>query len=483
MSEVNFASVIETTAAVAKGDVSATEATQQALKKIEQDDAKINAFNTVASDSALAQAAAVDEKIASGQPVGPLAGLPIAVKDVICTEGIETTCSSNILRGWVPPYDATVVEKLKAADAIIVGKTNCDEFAMGSSNESSAFGPVLNPRDLSRVPGGSSGGAAAAVASGMVAASLGTDTGGSVRQPASFCGVVGLKPTYGGVSRYGLIAYASSFDTVGVIGNSVADAALLHDTLAGQDVRDSTSLPGARESVSDAVEASQDLKGLKVGVIKELNGSGLAGFEPEVVDRFRASVDTVVAAGADVEEISIPAIEATLGAYYMLVPSEASSNLARFDGVRYGHRASGGNTAEMMRATRTEGFGAEVQRRIMLGTYALSAGYYDAYYAKASRLRAKLIADFAAIYSEYDVLMCPTSPCVAFELGAKEDPLSMYLVDIATIPANLVGAPAISVPFGTGAADMPVGIQMIGPKFGEGTICRVAKAIEEAKND
>lgn len=467
---------------VASGSTTATEYCDKALTQIQSQDEEINAFNLVVAEKAKEAAAEVDRKVAAGEKVGALAGVPVGVKDVLCTEGIETTCSSKMLEGWVPPYNATVVEKLIAEDAVIVGKTNCDEFAMGSSNENSAFGPVLNPVDKSRVPGGSSGGSAACVAADMVPISLGTDTGGSVRQPASFCGVVGMKPTYGGISRYGLIAFASSFDTVGTFGRTVDDVAVLHDSLAGHDPRDATSLPGGRESVSQALVDEADISGLRVGVIKELAGDRLEGFEPEVVSELGKAADAISAAGGKVDEVSIPSIEATLAAYYMLVPAEASSNLARFDGVRYGLRGQGGNTAEMMRSSRTAGFGDEVKRRIMLGTYALSAGYYDAFFAKASKLRAKLISDLEEVYQNYDVLLSPTSPMVAFPFGAKEDPLSMYLVDVATIPANLAGHPGISVPFGTGEAGLPIGMQFLGPKFGESAICRAARVLEEANN-
>ncbi len=479
---MSWESITEMAAKVADGSASAVKYCEQALAKIDSVDGEINAFNKVANETALEAAAEVDRKVAAGETVGAMAGVPIGIKDVLCTEGLETTCSSRILEGWVPPYSATVVSKLVAEDAVIVGKTNCDEFAMGSSNENSAFGPVLNPVDTSRVPGGSSGGSAACVAADMVPVSLGTDTGGSVRQPASFCGVVGMKPTYGGVSRYGLIAFASSFDTVGTFGKTVSDVAMLHDQIAGHDPRDSTSLPGDRDSVSKALVEGADISGLKVGIIKELAGDGLDGFEPEVIAGLNTAANSLTAAGAEVEEVSIPSIEATLAAYYMLVPAEASSNLARFDGVRYGLRGEGGNTAEMMRSSRTAGFGDEVKRRIMLGTYALSAGYYDAYFAKASKLRAKLISDLAGVYEKFDVLLSPTSPMVAFPFGAKEDPLSMYLVDVATIPANLAGHPGISVPFGTGADDLPIGMQFLGPKFGEATICRAAQALEGVNN-
>lgn len=472
-------SVIETARLVRAGDLKAVEAAEESLAAIAGSDSEIHAFNTVVADHALQVAAAVDAKVAAGEDPGPLAGVPIALKDNMCTSGIDTTCSSKILEGWKPPYNGTVVEKLAAAGAVLVGKTNLDEFAMGSSTENSAFGPTKNPLDTSLVPGGSSGGSAAAVAAKMVPLSFGSDTGGSIRQPAALCGTVGLKPTYGAVSRYGLIAFASSLDQIGPFTANVADAAMAFETIGGHDPRDSTSIP---EPVPNAVEAlGQGAQGLRVGVITELMGGAIDGFEPEVLQRTREAADALAAAGATVEEISLPSMIYGLSAYYLIAPAEASSNLARYDGVRYGNRVTeGSSTADMMIATRTAGFGPEVKRRIMLGTYALSAGYYDAFYGKAQRVRTLILNDFDAAYEKFDVLLSPTSPCVAFPFGAKSDPLTMYLNDVCTIPSNLAGHPAISVPFRTGANDLPVGVQLLGPMLGEPAIFRAAAVLEGA---
>ncbi len=469
----------ELAASVRSGRRSASEVVEESLAAIESGDGAVRAFNTVVVDHARAAAARIDAAVASGEDPGPLAGVPVALKDNMCTSGIETTCSSEILRGWKPPYDATVVERLRAAGAVVVGKTNLDEFAMGSSTENSAFGPTRNPRDRSRVPGGSSGGSAAAVAARMVPLSFGSDTGGSIRQPASLCGVVGLKPTYGAVSRYGLIAFASSLDQIGPMSRTVADAALAFEVIGGHDRRDSTSIPEPVPAVSDALE--QGVEGLRVGVIRELMGEGITGFEPEVLARTREAAEALADAGAKVDDVSVPSTIYGLSAYYLIAPAEASSNLARYDGVRYGNRVSGGvTTADMMTATRTAGFGAEVKRRIMLGTYALSAGYYDAFYGKAQRVRTLIIDDFNAAYERFDVLLSPTSPCVAFPFGAKADPLTMYLNDVCTIPSNLSGQPAISVPFGTGGSGLPVGVQVLGPLLGEAAIFQTAAVIEQA---
>jgi len=465
-------------AAVADGSVAAVSIVEDHLDRIAADDGEIHAFNTVAAEDARQAAAEIDAAIAAGTAVGPLAGVPIALKDNFCTSGVTTTCSSRILQDWVPPYDATVVERLRAAGAILVGKTNLDEFAMGSSTENSAFGPTRNPLDTSRVPGGSSGGSAAAVAAGFAPLSFGSDTGGSIRQPASLCGVVGLKPTYGAVSRYGLIAFASSLDQIGPFSTTVADAALAFDVIAGHDPRDSTSIDRKLQAVTPALGAG--VEGLRVGIVSELTARDLAGFEPEVVDRATEAAEALGDAGAKVEEVSIPSAIAGLAAYYMIAPAEASSNLARYDGVRYGRREPGVNTAAMMQASRTAGFGDEVKRRIMLGTYALSAGYYDAFYGKAQRLRTRMIEDFERVYADFDVLLSPTSPCVAFPFGAKADPLTMYYNDVCTIPSNLTGHPAISVPFGTGADGLPVGVQVMGPMLAEADLFRVATVLEQA---
>ncbi len=463
---------------VASGAISALAVTEAHLAAIDAREGEIHAFNTVTADDARATAEAIDGRVAAGETVGPLAGVPVAVKDNMCTNGVATTCSSKMLEGWVPPYDATVVERLREAGAVIVGKTNLDEFAMGSSTENSAFGPSRNPVDTSRVPGGSSGGSAAAVAAGFAPISLGSDTGGSIRQPAALCGVVGMKPTYGAVSRYGLIAFASSLDQIGPFSRTVADSAALFEVIAGHDGRDSTSIPEPAADVTSQLDAGVD--GLRVGVITELMGEGpLEGFEPEVIAQTRAAAEALASKGAIVGDVSVPSTIYGLSAYYQIAPAEASSNLARYDGVRYGHRAGeGANTAAMMKASRTAGFGAEVKRRIMLGTYALSAGYYDAFYGKAQRVRTLIIDDLAAAYENFDVLLSPTSPCVAFPIGAVSDPLTMYLNDTCTIPSNLAGHPAISVPFGTGADDLPVGVQVLAPLQGEAVMFRAAAALE-----
>ncbi|HVF13341.1 MAG TPA: Asp-tRNA(Asn)/Glu-tRNA(Gln) amidotransferase subunit GatA, partial [Acidimicrobiales bacterium] len=387
-----------------------------------------------------------------------------------------TTCSSRILEHWVPPYDATVVSRLDAAGAVVVGKTNLDEFAMGSSTENSAFGPTRNPHDLDRVPGGSSGGSAAAVAAGFAPLALGSDTGGSIRQPAALCGVVGAKPTYGLVSRYGLVAFASSLDQIGPMAATVADAALLLEVIAGHDPADSTSIPEPRpHGLVAAVD--EGVEGLRVGVVTELT----AGAASDVLARIDEAVRALEAAGAKVDEASVPAAAHGLSAYYLLAPAEASSNLARYDGVRYGLRVDAADVAAMNEATRSEGFGAEVKRRIMLGTYALSAGYYDAYYGQAQRVRTLMIRDFAAAYAEYDLLVSPTAPTTAFAFGAKSDnPLSMYLSDVCTIPSNLAGHPAMSVPFGVGDDGLPVGIQLLAPALGEPVLFRAGAALEQA---
>ncbi len=460
-------------ATVRAGERSAADVLEAHLGRIDTAEGDVHAFNTVTTDAARAAAAAVDEAVAAGSDPGPLAGVPIALKDNLCTRGTATTCSSRILEGWIPPYDATVVQRVLAAGAVPVGKTNLDEFAMGSSTENSAFGPTRNPRDLTRVPGGSSGGSAAAVAAGFAPVSLGSDTGGSIRQPASLCGVVGVKPTYGLVSRYGLVAFASSLDQVGPFATTVADAALLLEVIAGHDPADATSIPGAVAAVAGHLDDGVD--GLRVGVVSELLGEGI---HPEVATRVRAAADALAAAGAVVEEVSVPAVTLGLSAYYLIAPAEASSNLARFDGVRYGLRVDAATTNEMMVATRTAGFGDEVKRRIMLGTYALSAGYYDAFYGKAQKVRTLICRDFATAYERFDVLLTPTSPTTAFELGAIADPLTMYLNDICTIPSNLAGHPAVSVPYGTGGDGLPIGVQLLAPALGEVTMFRAAAALE-----
>ncbi len=469
-------SVIGIAQAVRAGERSAVDVLEQHLARISERDGDIAAFNTVTDDAARQQAGAIDASVQAGETVGPLAGVPIALKDNMCTRGVTTTCSSRILEHWVPPYDATVVERLAAAGAVIVGKTTLDEFAMGSSTENSAFGPTRNPLDTSRVPGGSSGGSAAAVAAGFAAASLGSDTGGSIRQPAALCGLVGMKPTYGAVSRYGLVAFASSLDQIGPFTRTVAESAAIYDVIAGPDPRDSTSIPQPHAPVTTAL--GEGIDGLRVGVITELSGRGNDAFEPEVTEATVAAAEALSGIGAKVEDVSIPTAVAGLSAYYMIAPAEASSNLARYDGVRYGLREPGPNTASMMAASRTAGFGDEVKRRVMLGTYALSAGYYDAFYGKAQRIRTLMIQEFDRVYEDFDVLLSPTSPCVAFEFGAKADPVTMYYNDVCTIPSNLTGHPAISVPFGTGAHGLPVGVQVLAPMLGEPVMYRVAAALE-----
>jgi aspartyl-tRNA(Asn)/glutamyl-tRNA(Gln) amidotransferase subunit A len=467
---------------VAAGRRSARQVVDEHLARIAAHDDQVHAFVTVLADEARAAADAIDARVAAGETVGPLAGVPVALKDNLCTRGIPTTCSSRILDGWRPPYDATVVERLRAADAVIVGKTNMDEFAMGSSTENSAFGPTRNPHDLDRVPGGSSGGSSAAVAAGFAALALGSDTGGSIRQPAALCGVVGAKPTYGAVSRYGLVAFASSLDQIGPFAHTVADAALLHDVIAGHDPRDSTSIPQQLDAAADAVGTG--VEGLRVGIIAEMTGGGatpIEGIAADVLARTRAAADALAAAGAIVSEVSVPSAIYGLSAYYLVAPAEASSNLSRYDGVRYGLRVDGADVTEMNTATRTAGFGDEVKRRIMLGTYALSAGYYDAYYGKAQRVRTLIADDFARVYADVDVLLSPTSPCTAFALGDKTaDPMTMYLNDVCTIPSNLAGHPAISVPFGVGDDGLPIGVQILAPALGDAAMYRVAAVLEDA---
>jgi aspartyl-tRNA(Asn)/glutamyl-tRNA(Gln) amidotransferase subunit A len=465
----------EIAAAVASGALTAREVLEAHLARIEEREADIHAFNLVTADAARAQADAIDADIAAGRPVGPLAGVPIAIKDNMCTHGIETTCSSKILEGWKPPYDATVVTRLRAAGAVMVGKTNLDEFAMGSSTENSAFGATRNPLDTSRVPGGSSGGSAAAVAAGFSPVSLGSDTGGSIRQPAALCGVVGVKPTYGLVSRYGLVAYASSLDQIGPFATTVADAALITEVIAGHDVMDSTSIPQEAPSLVGSV--TQGVAGMRIGRVVDLPG----GAEPEVSARLDAAFEALAAAGATIVDVTLPSLGYALTAYYLIAPAEASSNLARFDGVRYGLRVNAVDTNAMYGATRAAGFGDEVKRRIMLGTYALSAGYYDAYYGKALKVRRLIAQDFDKAYESVDAILMPTSPLVAFKFGEKaDDPMSMYLCDIYTIPTNLAGHPAMSVPFGTGAHGLPVGIQVLAPALGEAAMFRVGGALEAA---
>lgn len=470
-----FATVVDIAADITSGKTSAVEVLEQHLARITEREGEIHAFNLVTTEQARVTAQQVDADIKAGKPVGPLAGVPVALKDNMCTRGIETTCSSKILEGWKPPYDATVVTRLQQAGAVMVGKTNLDEFAMGSSTENSAFGPTKNPLDTSRVPGGSSGGSAAAVAAGFAAASLGSDTGGSIRQPASLCGLVGVKPTYGLVSRQGIVAFASSLDQVGPFTHTVADAALMMEVIGGHDPLDSTSLPQPMPSLTSVL--GQGVKGMRIGRLADMPD----GCEPEVLARMDAAYVALQAAGATIVDIALPSLSYCLTAYYLVAPAEASSNLARYDGVRYGMRVEANDLHSMYGATRAAGFGAEVKRRIMLGTYALSAGYFDAYYGKALKVRRLIANDFAAAYEKCDVILTPTSPTVAFPLGDKtSDPLTMYLCDIFTIPTNLAGHAAMSVPFGTGAHNMPVGVQVLAPALGEQTMFRVAAELERA---
>ena len=467
--------VQEIAAAVRAGERSAVDVVEEHLATIAAREPEIHAFNLVLSSNARADAAEVDAAVTGGRDPGPLAGVPVALKDNMVTRGIATTCSSRILEGWRPPYDATVVERLRGAGAVIIGKTNLDEFAMGSSTENSAFGPTRNPHDTSRVPGGSSGGSAAAVAAGFAAVGLGSDTGGSIRQPAALCGVVGVKPTYGVVSRYGLVAFASSLDQIGPFTHTVADAALVTEVIGGHDPNDSTSIPQPAPVISRTLH--DGVEGLRVGRITDLP----EGADDDVLERVEAAFEALTDAGAKVVDVEVPAFTYGLTAYYLIAPAEASSNLARYDGVRYGLRVPAADTNAMYMATREQGFGDEVKRRIMLGTYALSAGYYDAYYGKALKVRRLIADDFARAYEHADVLITPTSPSVAFPLGAKTaNPLTMYLCDTYTIPSNLSGDPGITVPFGTGADGLPVGVQVLAPTLQEALMFRVAQALEDA---
>jgi aspartyl-tRNA(Asn)/glutamyl-tRNA(Gln) amidotransferase subunit A len=463
--------------AIADGKSSATALAEAFYAKIESDDPKIGAYLILSKERALAKAAQIDVLAAKGEELPPIAGVPVAIKDVMVTKDIRTTAGSKILGNYVPPYDCTAVARLEAAGAVVLGKLNCDEFAMGSSNENSAWKPVHNPRDLSRVPGGSSGGSAAAVAADMAVATLGSDTGGSIRQPASFCGVVGLKPTYGRVSRYGLIAFASSLDHIGPLTKTVKDAAIILRTIAGRDPMDSTS---AELPVPDYVaELNKPVKDLKIGVAKEYFGEGL---EPETRKAIEAAIQKIASLGCEIVEVSLPHTKYAIPAYYLVATAEASSNLARFDGVRYGYRASGVRSlSDMYRRSRDHGFGAEVKRRIMLGTYALSAGYYDAYYLKAQRVRTLLTRDFEEAFEKVDAIVGPTCPTPAFKLGEKvDDPLAMYLADIYTVTANLAGIPGISIPVGRSKENLPIGMQIFGKHFAESTILRVGNAYEKA---
>ncbi|MEV6967201.1 Asp-tRNA(Asn)/Glu-tRNA(Gln) amidotransferase subunit GatA [Hamadaea sp. NPDC051192] len=480
-------SVIKKTAAelgalIANREVSAVEVAREHLDRIAAVDDRVHAFLHVDTEGALAAAEAVDARIAAGEQLGPLAGVPIAVKDVLATRGVPTTAGSKILEGWRPPYDATLVERLRAAGTVMLGKTNMDEFAMGSSTEYSAYGPTFNPWDLARIPGGSGGGSAAALAAYEAPLSIGTDTGGSIRQPGAVTGTVGAKPTYGGTSRYGLLAFSSSLDTPGPCARTVEDTALLHAVIAGHDPRDSTSIDASVPDVVGAARlgATGDLTGVKVGLVREFSGEGA---EPGVMSAFRETVEALTKLGAEVVEVSCPNFVYALPAYYLIAPSECSSNLARYDGVRFGLRVGDdGNRSleEVMSMTREAGFGPEVKRRIIIGTYALSSGYYDAYYGQAQKVRTLITRDFTTAFEQVDVLVSPTTPFVAFELGSRtSDPYQMYLADLFTIPTNLYGGPAISVPCGL-SEGLPVGFQVMAPTLGDDRMYRVAAAVESA---
>ncbi|MBM3656840.1 MAG: Asp-tRNA(Asn)/Glu-tRNA(Gln) amidotransferase subunit GatA [Actinobacteria bacterium] len=465
--------VVDIAAGVSSGALSASAVLEENLAAIGSREKEIHAFNLVTAERARERAAQIDTDVKAGKKVGRLAGVTIALKDNMCTRGVETTCSSKILAGWKPPYDATVVRRLADEGAVFVGKTNLDEFAMGSSTENSAFGPTRNPLDTSRVPGGSSGGSAAAVAAGFAAASFGSDTGGSIRQPAALCGLVGVKPTYGTVSRQGLIAFGSSLDQIGPFSSTVADSALLMEVIAGHDPLDSTSIPQPAPSLLNVLD--QGVKGMRIGRITDMP----EGSSPDVLARLEAAFEALRGAGAQIVDVKMPSMSFGLTAYYLVAPAEASSNLARFDGVRYGLRVDAKDLNAMYGATRAAGFGDEVKRRIMLGTYALSAGYYDAYYGKALKVRRLIADDFAKAYESCDAILTPTSPTVAFKFGDKtSNPLAMYLCDVFTIPTNLAGHAAMSVPFGTGEAGLPVGVQVLAPALGEAPMFRVAAELE-----
>jgi aspartyl-tRNA(Asn)/glutamyl-tRNA(Gln) amidotransferase subunit A len=464
---------------VSSGEVSAVEVAQAHLDRIAAVDGDVHAFLHVDTEGALASAAAVDAKVKAGDKLSVLAGVPLGLKDILATNGLPTTCGSRVLDGWIPPYDATVVTKLREAGVVILGKTNMDEFAMGSSTEHSAFGPTHNPWDLERIPGGSGGGSSACVSSFEAPLAIGTDTGGSIRQPAAVTGSVGVKPTYGGVSRYGIVALASSLDQAGPCARNVLDTALLHSVIAGHDPMDATSI---NAPVPDVIAAAKraDIKGMKVGIVKELGGEG---YQAGVRSRFEESVALIESLGAEVVEVSCPSFPAALAAYYLILPSEASSNLAKFDGIRFGNRVGDDGTKsveQVMSETRAAGFGSEVIRRIILGTYALSAGYYDAYYGQAQKVRTLIKQDFDAAFAKVDVLISPTAPTTAFKIGEKlDDPLAMYLNDVATIPVNMAGLPGMSLPIGLAPEDnLPVGLQIIAPAMADDRLYNVGAAIE-----
>ncbi|MEX2288286.1 MAG: Asp-tRNA(Asn)/Glu-tRNA(Gln) amidotransferase subunit GatA [Planctomycetaceae bacterium] len=472
---ITGATAAELVARMTRGDVRCADVISAHLDAVAAADERVNAFLSLDRDPALRRAEEIDRKRASGQPLGILAGLPVAVKDNLCTRGLPTTCASRMLQSFVSPYDAHVIERLNAADAVIIGKTNMDEFAMGSSTENSAFKTTRNPWNLERTPGGSSGGSAAAVAAGMTPLAIGSDTGGSIRQPAGFCGVVGLKPTYGRVSRYGLVAFASSLDQIGPLANDVSGAALLLEAIAGHDTRDSTSLDAPVPAYSQTVE--EPLHGLKIGVAGE---HFVAGLDAEVEAAVRKALDVYRSLGAQIVDVALPHSKYAVATYYLIAPSEASSNLARYDGVHYGFRAERfENMIDMYAATRGEGFGREVKRRIMLGTYALSAGYYDAYYLKALKVRRLIRDDFDRAFGSVDLIASPVTPAPAFKIGELiDDPMSMYLSDIYTISANLAGIPGISIPAGRSSAGLPIGLQMVGPPLAEERLLQAARMYE-----
>ncbi|MEQ4302503.1 Asp-tRNA(Asn)/Glu-tRNA(Gln) amidotransferase subunit GatA [Plantactinospora sp. B6F1] len=480
MADVTRMTATEIASLIASGEASAVEVTRAHLDRIAEVDDRVHAFLHVDTDGALEAARAVDAKRAAGERLGPLAGVPVAVKDVLTAKGVPTTVGSKILEGWRPPYDSTIVQRLRAAGTVMLGKTNMDEFAMGSSTEYSAYGPTGNPWDLGRIPGGSGGGSSAALAAYEAPLAIGSDTGGSIRQPGAVTGTVGAKPTYGGTSRYGLVAFSSSLDTPGPCARTVLDAALLHEAIGGHDPRDSTSIPAPVPEVVAAarVGASGDLTGVKLGLVSEFSGEGA---EPGVTAAFRDAVDALTKLGAEVVEVSCPHFQYALPAYYLIAPSECSSNLARFDGVRFGLRVGDdGNRSleEVMSLTRDAGFGPEVKRRIMLGTYALSSGYYDAYYGQAQKVRTLITRDFAAAFEQADVLISPTTPFVAFPFGSRTaDPYQMYLADLFTIPTNLYGGPGISVPCGL-SEGLPVGLQIMAPTMADDRMYRVGAALE-----
>ncbi len=474
MTDLADLSIAAAGAGLRRGDFSSLELTNATITRAAVTESHLHAYLTLDQDGARRSAAAADAAFAAGDDHGPVQGIPIALKDNMSTRGIETTAGSKILSGYVPPYSATVVERLEQGGAVLTGKTNLDEFAMGSSTENSAYGPTRNPWDTDRVPGGSSGGSAAAVAVGSALGAFGSDTGGSIRQPASLCGLVGVKPTYGVVSRYGLIAFASSLDQIGPFARNVEDAATLLESVAGFDIRDATSYRGGTPDISSLL--SSGVAGMRIGIVAELSGDGI---DAEVQDVCRSMYDKLADAGAELVEVSLPATEYALSAYYLIAPAEASANLARFDGVRYGLRVDGDTTEEMMAATRAEGFGPETTRRILLGTYALSAGYYDAFYGQAQKVRTLLRNDFAAAYDQVDVLVSPTSPTTAFRIGEKtSDPLSMYFADVCTIASNLAGDPSGSVPLGLDAEGLPIGFQIMAPALHEAELFRVAAEVE-----